>query len=300
MKQVLTVAERRERKGEMVVAGFTALAATAMLLLAPVAAHAAGSGPTGPSKSVSFEKIEGSTVKRVILTEKAAERLGIETGNVAEQPIVRNQMVGGKIVTPKDYQPEANVAGGQFGSFGQAASMTSQPAPAAVTTTPAPAATDAVWVHVTLSGAEWDRVAQVAPARILPLATRDELKNEVLAMPSKMPPVQDMKRSMLSLYYVVPGKDHGLKMHQRVRVELQLTGSGEKRMVVPYSAVYYDGKGAPWVYVNPEPLVFERQRIEVERIVGDMAVLTDGPPTGTTVVTIGAALLYGAEVIYKR
>ena len=98
--------------------------------LAAVSSGFRASEGTGPSTSVSFEKIEGSTVKRVILSEKAAERLGIETGKVAEEPIVRNQMVGGKIVTPKDYQPEANVAGGQFGSFGQAASMTSQPAPA--------------------------------------------------------------------------------------------------------------------------------------------------------------------------
>ena len=297
MKNKSTVVERPERKGERALAGFAALAAAAMLLLAP-AAHAGAAGPTGPSSAVSFEEIPGSAVKRVILTAKAAERLGIETGKVDEKPIVRKQMVGGKVIAPKEGQLEstAKLGNGQFGAFGQVASVTPQPA-VATTTPPAAAGT---WVHVTLSEGEWDRTAQAAPARILPLATRDDLKNEVLALPSKMPPVQDMKRSMLSLYYVLPGKDHGLLLYQRVRVELQLTGSGEKRMVVPYSAVYYDGKGAPWVYTNPEPLVFERQRIEVERIVGDVAILTDGPPTGTTVVTVGAALLYGAEVIYKR
>ena len=46
--------------------------------------------------------------------------------------------------------------------------------------------------------------------------------------------------------------------------------------------------------------MFERQRIEVEGIVGDLAMITDGPPVGTKVVTVGAPLLYGAEVIYKR
>jgi hypothetical protein len=63
--------------------------------------------------------------------------------------------------------------------------------------------------------------------------------------------------------------------------------------------VYYDGKGAPWVYVNAKPLTFERQRIGVERVTGDLAVLSEGPPVGTSVVTVGAALLYGAEIFRK-
>ena len=69
--------------------------------------------------------------------------------------------------------------------------------------------------------------------------------------------------------------------------------------MVPYGAVYYDAKGAPWVYVNTAPLTFERRRIGVERIEGDVAVLSEGPPVGTPVVTVGAALLYGAEVFGK-
>ena len=105
---------------------------------------------------------------------------------------------------------------------------------------------------------------------------------------------------MLTVYYVVPGADHGLNLNDRVRVELPLIGSGETHMVVPYGAVYYDNVGDPWVYTNPAELVFERQRVEIARIHGDLAVLTDGPPLGTPVATIGASLLYGAEVIFKR
>jgi hypothetical protein len=37
----------------------------------------------------------------------------------------------------------------------------------------------------------------------------------------------------------------------------------------------------------------------VERVVGDLAVLSDGPPVGTPVVTVGAALLYGTEIFGK-
>ena len=105
---------------------------------------------------------------------------------------------------------------------------------------------------------------------------------------------------MLSLYYVVPREIKGLSLNDRVRVEMQVEGNGEKRMVTPYESVYYDGEGDPWVYVQTKPLVYERQRIEIERIEGNQAVLHSGPPVGTPVVTVGAALLYGAEVIFKR
>jgi hypothetical protein len=104
---------------------------------------------------------------------------------------------------------------------------------------------------------------------------------------------------MLSLYYVVSGKDHGVMVNNRVRVELQLAGGAQKRKVVPYGAVYYDGQGVAWVYVNTEPLTYERQRISVERIEGDLAVLSDGPAVGTPVVTIGAPMLHGVEIFKK-
>ncbi|HEV8265300.1 MAG TPA: hypothetical protein VGQ06_10130 [Gemmatimonadales bacterium] len=70
---------------------------------------------------------------------------------------------------------------------------------------------------------------------------------------------------------------------------------GAKRKVVPYAAVLYDARGETWVYTSPEPLVFIRHRIHVDYISGDRAVLSQGPPAGTAVVTVGAAELFGAE-----
>jgi hypothetical protein len=75
----------------------------------------------------------------------------------------------------------------------------------------------------------------------------------------------------------------------------QLIRSGTRRSVVPYAAVLYDAKGATWVYTSPANLVFVRQRITVDYIDGDQAVLTDGPPAGTQVVTVGGQELFGAE-----
>jgi hypothetical protein len=70
---------------------------------------------------------------------------------------------------------------------------------------------------------------------------------------------------------------------------------GATRRVVPYSAVLYDANGDTWVYANPEPLSYVRERVTVERVQGGQAVLTDGPPEGTPVVTVGAVELYGTE-----
>ena len=304
-----------------------ARAAAAAFLLAP-GAHAAdppGAAPGAKTPMMTLEAVPGSDAPRVKLTAKAAQRLGIETGKVSEELVVRMQMVSGLIVPPQEQPLQAKPAGGAFagtaaapkpaaGVFAGFALPVSKPVgggggdpghavPAAtvqpVAVRPGTPAPDEVWVLVTLSPREWERLAKDKSARLLPLATRDKSAKDLLAEPSKMPPLEDGKRSMLSLYYKVPGKDHGLALGNRMRVELPLTGGEEKQKVVPYGAVLYDAKGAAWVYTSAQPLAFQRQLIGVERVVGDLAVLSEGPPVGTEVVTVGAALLYGAEIFKK-
>lgn len=70
---------------------------------------------------------------------------------------------------------------------------------------------------------------------------------------------------------------------------------GMARQTIPYGAVIYDANGGTWTYTNPEPLVFVRHGITIDRIEGNTAVLSQGPPAGTKVVKVGAALLLGAE-----
>lgn len=64
---------------------------------------------------------------------------------------------------------------------------------------------------------------------------------------------------------------------------------------VPYSAVVYDKRGAPWVYTTPQDRTFIRVPVVIERVVGDTALLSDGPPAGTRVATTASIKLYGAE-----
>ena len=76
--------------------------------------------------------------------------------------------------------------------------------------------------------------------------------------------------------------------------------NGSKRKVVPYAAVIYDLEGGTWVYTNPAPLSFVRESITIDFIEGDQVVLMEGPSSGTEVVTVGVAELYGAETGVKK
>jgi hypothetical protein len=71
---------------------------------------------------------------------------------------------------------------------------------------------------------------------------------------------------------------------------------GVPRKVVPYAAVVYDVNGETWAYTSAGPQTFLRQPVKVDYIDGDLAVLLEGPPAGSAVVTVGAAELFGAEL----
>lgn len=70
---------------------------------------------------------------------------------------------------------------------------------------------------------------------------------------------------------------------------------GKLRKVIPYAAVFYDLNGGTWVYTSPSSLTFVRASITVDYIEGNLAVLSEGPPSGSEVVTVGAPELYGTE-----
>lgn len=80
--------------------------------------------------------------------------------------------------------------------------------------------------------------------------------------------------------------------------EEQVNGTSQR--VMPYAAVLYDPEGNTWTYTNAEPLTFVRQPISVDRIEGDIAVLAAGPASGTEVVTVGGAELYGSESEFEE
>ena len=151
-------------------------------------------------------------------------------------------------------------------------------------------------IRVPLAG-DANRAVREKPVRILPINTKD-VKTPAAgwtAQPAQAPRDADPKEAARALYYKVEEAGQELAPGQRVLVEVHLPGSEEQRLTVPYAAVVYDATGGTWVYTNPEPLVFVRHRINVAYIEDNLAVLSDGPPAGTAVVTDGAIELFGVE-----
>ena len=217
------------------------------------------------------EPIEGSNLKRVVLTAKAAERLNIQTVPVREEQVTRTRTVGGVVV--------AVLEGDTAGSSG-------------------------IWVRVLLNVSDLNQVdrGQSVLIRLLDDEDDGEDQDDDLEAEADEPPeglgVDDSDDNDLeegALYYVVANADQSLIPGQRVWVQLPLLGSGTSRLIVPYAAVIYDVNGETWVYINPEAQVFIRQSVSIDYIEGDLAFLTDGSSAGTDVVTVGGAELYGAE-----
>jgi hypothetical protein len=81
------------------------------------------------------------------------------------------------------------------------------------------------------------------------------------------------------------------------KIDLQtaeVRAMGDER-VVPHAALIYNPEGKAFVYTVPEPLAYVRAPVDVSRATADLAVLAEGPPAGTVVVTVGAAELLATE-----
>lgn len=73
-------------------------------------------------------------------------------------------------------------------------------------------------------------------------------------------------------------------------------GAPADRTTVPYSALLYDVNGNTWVFEVVDQRSFLRKRVNVENIDDETVIMTSGPVAGTTIVTVGAAVLYGTEL----
>jgi hypothetical protein len=81
------------------------------------------------------------------------------------------------------------------------------------------------------------------------------------------------------------------------RIDLQTSSVRRERgrKVVPHAALIYNPEGDVFVYTRPQPQTYVRAPVKVSRVAGDRAVLSQGPPSGTVVVTVGAAELLATE-----
>ena len=82
---------------------------------------------------------------------------------------------------------------------------------------------------------------------------------------------------------------------ERVGLKTAPIRQERRKEIMPYAALIYDAEGNTYTYTAPEPLTYVRQEINIDHVAGDSVMLSDGPPTGTEVVTVGVDEVYGTE-----
>lgn len=238
----------------------------ALLLVAGLALTAcSGTAPAaGKVKPATIVKVDGSEFSKVVLTEKASQRLGLETDKVREEIIDRAITVAGVVVDPQ-----------------KAAGKISVPAGKAL-------------VEAFVSESDLGILDQEEEVQINSLDDENGagLPGEII---DDLDLGDQEDTDSATLYYLADNTGNTLQIGQKVLIDIALKGNGTLQKIVPYQAVIYGVKGETWVYTNPEPLVYIRQPIQIDFIDEDMVVLKDGPTPGTRVVTVGVAELFGAE-----
>jgi len=116
-------------------------------------------------------------------------------------------------------------------------------------------------------------------------------QGEVAGIVSEDPPVRVEKNEASGLSRLTLSA----KAAERLGIATGTVSASGAGTAIPYAALVYDKAGKTWVYTNPQGLDFVRHEIEVERIEGDLAFLSAGPPVGTAVVTVGTAELWGVD-----
>lgn len=241
-----------------------------LILLSPMLAGCKPNpGVSAKEKPATVEKIEGSELSRIVLSEKAMQRIELKTVAVRSEKVVRTQKVGGQVVTVKSMSATA----------ASASSARINPA--------------SLRVKVSLSKGELSRVNRSQAAKVVALEQDDqEDADDVDAEGAEVEDADDDSDDVVLQYTVKGGQK--LVVGQRVFVELPLSAAVQ-RSLVPASALVYDLKGDTWVYTSTALRTFMRHKVVVDYLDDETAVLWQGPPVGTLVVTDGVAQLYGTE-----
>lgn len=232
-----------------------------LVVIAALGLAACSQEPAHEKEEPAVLEPQGDGRNLVILTDRAAERLDIQTEPVREDQIMMTRTVGGEVA-------------GTDASSG-------------------------ALVLVEVSAEDIAMLAPGMPARVLTLDDPEDSDNGeggFAAELDELPGLDDVEdNGFASLTFVINEADHGLIEGQRLSVELSLKGSDKPQLVVPHSALIYDIYGETWVYIMTEPLKFLRFPVIVDYIKKGNVVLTEGPPVGTEVVTVGVPELHGTD-----
>ena len=157
------------------------------------------------------------------------------------------------------------------------------------------ASLDELWVRVPVFAGDASAVQPQTEVQVHPLTGSDPAAAGWRARRVMAPPTSDPVTASVDLYFAIVGGSALLQPGQRVNVQLPLRATRTPTLSVPLASVVHDAYGGAWVYVRTDSLRFERRRIDILEVLGDRALLRRGPAAGTSVVTAGAAELFGVE-----
>lgn len=107
--------------------------------------------------------------------------------------------------------------------------------------------------------------------------------------PSKLEAVKGAEDDLQRITFTKEGAD-------RVALKTAEVRRAGAHKVIPYAALIYNDEAKTFVYTSPKLREFLRTAVTVDRIEGSRVLLSDGPPTGTKIVTAGATEVYGTEI----
>ncbi|MFC3323231.1 hypothetical protein [Mesorhizobium cantuariense] len=274
--------------------------AGAVFVVVAMAPFATAESPA--SAPARLEEVAGSPFPRVVLTEQAAKRLSIQTEALREKMAKRWTMMNGEV--------EIAIGEPLVKAFTETASIApvgeSDQALQSLIRVPLNAASQMLIAVVVEEDEEGESREDDEFAEFFGVDNpADEDKDGLVVVLLtgegrsgkyyKARPVEVKDRDDGRFFEFLEASG-GAKPGDQALVAMKAPESDRMAKVVPYSSVIYDEHGDSWLYSNPEPLVFVRQKVAVERVLGDIAVLSDGPARGTMVVSVGAVELMGVEL----
>ena len=156
------------------------------------------------------------------------------------------------------------------------------------------ASLDPLWIKVSVYVGDRAKLSTDQPAEIGGLADAPGAPGARPGKPVAAPPSADPLAATVHVFYQVDNKDGAFRPGERVGVILPMKGESTS-LVAPRAALLRDIYGGVWVYEKIGDHAFARRRVQVDRVIGEIAVLATGPAVGAKVVTDGAAEIFGTE-----
>ena len=147
-----------------------------------------------------------------------------------------------------------------------------------------------LWIKVPVFEGDLPRINQTAAIEV----TAPGMDRPITATPAGVPQPTREGRRTVDVLYELDNSTGRLRPGQAVSVSLP-TGQSIEKVIVPQTAILWDGMGNAWIYIEVSTGRFHRQRVELGQMIDEDVVVERGLTVGSRIVTVGAESLHGEE-----